>query len=307
MRNILHKSDTLRTAVAESRVSIPQHLLEKLQSRVTEKGDALEIARVAAVMGAKKTWEIIPFCHQIPIAQCDVKYTFEDRLLVIEVTAGAVATTGVEMEALTAAAICALTIYDMMKPYDADVEILGTRLLEKKGGKSDFTTELQSAVRIVVAVVSETVHKGKKPDSAGALVRQRFSALPNAQLLSSAVLSGDETELRDFLRAQHDANVEIVFTVGGTGFGDADRTVPAVESALDTAVPGICEMMRSYGQRRTPRAMMSRAAAGFMGDMLIVTLPGSSRGASESLDALIPHIFHAVEAKRKSKAKREKC
>lgn len=137
MRNITHKFDSLRTAVAESFVTMPPALRTIVESRNTEKGDALEIARVAAIMAAKKTWEILPLCHQIPITQLDVDYGFEADGIRVTVTAGAVAPTGVEMEAMTAASVCALTLYDVLKPYDDAVEVGGTRLLSKRGGKSD--------------------------------------------------------------------------------------------------------------------------------------------------------------------------
>lgn len=137
MRNITHKFDSLRTAVAESFVAMPPALRSIVESRNTEKGDALEIARVAAIMAAKKTWEILPLCHQIPITQLDVDYGFEADGIRVTVTAGAVAPTGVEMEAMTAASVCALTLYDVLKPYDDAVEVGGTKLLSKRGGKSD--------------------------------------------------------------------------------------------------------------------------------------------------------------------------
>jgi cyclic pyranopterin phosphate synthase len=139
MRDVSEKAVTLRVAVAQAIVTMPQPVLEQLKARTLDKGDALEIARAAAILGAKRTWELLPLCHPLPIERHDLAYEFGDGLVKVTVEVATHARTGVEMEALTAASICALTLYDMLKPHaGTDLAIREVLLLKKTGGKSDF-------------------------------------------------------------------------------------------------------------------------------------------------------------------------
>ncbi len=136
MKDVTSKSPTLREAVAEAKITMPPEIQTMLRERRLEKGDALEIGRVAGVMAAKRTWEIIPFCHPLPITGAEIAYDFEPDGVRIRASVRTVAPTGVEMEALTAASVTALTLYDMLKPHTKELEIVETRLLMKTGGKS---------------------------------------------------------------------------------------------------------------------------------------------------------------------------
>ncbi len=136
MKDVTQKSPTKREALAESKITMPPEIQIMLRERRLEKGDALEIARVAGVMAAKKTWEMIPFCHPIPITGVDITYEFEPDGVRVKAAVRTIAVTGVEMEALAAASLAALTLYDMLKPHTKDLEIVHTRLLMKSGGKS---------------------------------------------------------------------------------------------------------------------------------------------------------------------------
>lgn len=303
MRNILHKTDTERVAVADSFITMSPDLRDVVRSRVTEKGDALEIARVAAVMAAKKTWEIIPFCHQISITQVDVDYSFEEDGIRATVTCGCIGTTGVEMEAMTAAAACTLTLYDMLKPYDATCEIRSTRLLDKRGGKSDFAIELDRPVDVAVVVVSDAVVDGKKHDKAGDAVRAELDANSDVRTRLSVVVPCDGQAITDSVRAAIKAGAELVLTVGGTGLGVNDVTVDSLTALIERPLEGIAARITDYGLRRTPRAMLSRATAGLVGNSMVIALPGSSRGAAESMRALFPQVLHAFVSMRRDPAR----
>ncbi len=136
MKDISDKPDTLREAIAEVYLDLPGDLKAILQERRAEKGDALELARAAAALAAKKTWDLIPFCHPIPLTHVGVTYEFVETGLRIESRVRTHAPTGVEMEALTAASLAALTIYDMLKMYSQEMVVRSLRLLRKTGGKS---------------------------------------------------------------------------------------------------------------------------------------------------------------------------
>ena len=141
------KPTTDRFAKAAGRIKMSPATLTRIRDRNVEKGDVLAVARLAAIMAAKKTPDLIPLCHPLPLAAVDVDFRFVDECqLEVEVQVRVTGQTGAEMEALTAAATAALTVYDMCKSLDRGMEVLQLRLIEKWGGKSghfrrDETTE----------------------------------------------------------------------------------------------------------------------------------------------------------------------
>jgi len=130
------KMPTTRNAVASARVLMAPDTVSALREHRTPKGDPLEAARLAGIMAAKRTAELIPLCHPLPLTHVEVKATITDFGVSIETSVSTNAQTGVEMEALTAAAIAALTIYDMCKALDKGITISDVRLERKTGGKS---------------------------------------------------------------------------------------------------------------------------------------------------------------------------
>lgn len=135
------KKITHRKAIAQATISLPENVLEALQSGnfQTKKGSVFQIAIIAGIMGAKKTSELIPLCHPIGLDNCHVQIELNDKNeIVIECTANIEAKTGVEMEALTGVSVAALTIYDMCKALSHDIIIKEIKLIEKTGGKNDF-------------------------------------------------------------------------------------------------------------------------------------------------------------------------
>ncbi len=298
MKDVGMKPDSLRRARASAELLAPPHCIARLRSGDTEKGDPLKTARVAGILAAKRTDELIPLCHPLPIYRADVDYEIgEDRVRVIA-KVETIAPTGVEMEALTAASIAALTIYDMLKPYcePAEMSIRECRLDEKRGGKSQYRRRLPAPVSAAVLVLSDTVAAGRKPDTAGRAVETELAAAGFAPV-HYAVLPDEPRALLDAVQSLHREHGLIV-TVGGTGIGRRDITVDTLKPLLERELPGLMEAARAFGQRRTPYAALSRGIAGFIGDALVVTLPGSRGGASESLLAILPSLVHIFEVKR---------
>ena len=136
MVDVTSKDVTERQALAECSVHMSESTLAAVMEGSLEKGDALEVARIAGIMGAKKTSELIPLCHPIALGAIDVTFEALDRRIRILARAKTAERTGVEMEAMTAAAISALTIYDMVKGTERGVTISDVRLLSKSGGRS---------------------------------------------------------------------------------------------------------------------------------------------------------------------------
>lgn len=140
MRDVSPKEVTLRVAVAQAVVEVPPPVLRRLVEKTLDKGDALEISRAAGILAAKRTWELLPLCHPIPVERLDLRYEFGEATVTVFVEVATHARTGIEMEALTAASITALCLYDMLKPHaGTDLLIRDVLLLKKTGGKSgDF-------------------------------------------------------------------------------------------------------------------------------------------------------------------------
>jgi cyclic pyranopterin monophosphate synthase len=143
MVDVSDKPETVRTALAQSSIRLNKEIYKKITNQMMKKGDVLAVAQVAAVMACKKTWDIIPMCHPIPLTGIDLSFSWEpkeeDYILHIYSTVKTKGNTGVEMEALTAASVCALTVYDMCKAVDKGMVIGPTYLVEKTGGKNgDF-------------------------------------------------------------------------------------------------------------------------------------------------------------------------
>ncbi|HZP11462.1 MAG TPA: bifunctional molybdenum cofactor biosynthesis protein MoaC/MoaB [Nevskiaceae bacterium] len=301
MKDVSLKPDSLRTARAIATLRAPPHCIDLLRTGTTDKGDALKTARIAGILAAKRTDELIPLCHPLPIHRADVSYELKSDAVDVVAEVETIAPTGVEMEALTAASMAALTLYDMLKPHcePAELAIVQTRLLQKKGGKSQFRRELATPISAAVIVLSDTVAAGRKPDTAGEVVRD---ALRDAGFdpITFEVLPDEPARLTASLRAKLARKVGLIATVGGTGAGPRDLTVETVRPLITREMPGLMEAARAFGQRRTPFAMLSRGVAGFAQDSLIVTFPGSRRGARESLVALLPglvHLFDVQQAK----------
>lgn len=136
MVDVSDKKTTNRIAIASAKVYLNKETLKVISTHTNPKGDPLEIARIAGIMAAKKTSELIPLCHQIALSKVDIKAEIKEFGIYLEAEATTNAQTGVEMEALTAVSIAALTIYDMCKAVQKDILISEIQLEAKKGGKS---------------------------------------------------------------------------------------------------------------------------------------------------------------------------
>jgi cyclic pyranopterin monophosphate synthase len=136
MVDVSEKSDTKRTAIAKGSIKMNPETIEIIKQGKIKKGDVLSVAQVGGIMGAKKTWDLIPMCHNIFLSGADINFNVLEDQIEIEAIVSTIGKTGVEMEALTAVSMAALTIYDMCKAIDKDMVINNIRLVKKVGGKS---------------------------------------------------------------------------------------------------------------------------------------------------------------------------
>jgi molybdenum cofactor biosynthesis protein MoaC len=299
MRDVSQKYTTLRTASARAVLLAAPATIARLRADEIPKGDPLPVARVAAVLAVKNVSQIIPFCHPLPIEHVDVHCEVADDRITVDVDVKAVAKTGVEMEALTGAAVAALTLYDMMKMLDQSMRIISVELLEKHGGKSDFQKrKLSEGLRAAVLVMSDSIAAGRKEDASGKLIAEQLEQ-EGVEVVDYRIISDDRELIEKTLTAYADEDrLNLVVTTGGTGFGPRDTAPEAMRNIVEREAPGISEAARAYGQERTPYSMLSRGRTGIRGHTLIVNLPGSRKGVSDSLDALFPGLLHAFKMLR---------
>lgn len=298
MKDIGMKPESYRTAIATGILHAPPHCIELLRNGNTDKGDALKTARIAGILGAKRTDELIPLCHPLPIYRADVEYELEEAHVVITAVVETIGPTGVEMEALTAVSLTGLTLYDMLKPHCEPEELCldQVKLGQKKGGKSHFTRVLKESLAASVIVLSDTVASGKKADTAGQNVMEILEEA-NFGYIQYQVIADSPEQLKALIQQQKN-DYPLILTVGGTGLGPKDLTVETIQPLLTREIPGLMEAARSFGQRRTPYAALSRGVAGYIENSLILTLPGSRQGAKESLVAILPALVHLFDVQK---------
>ncbi len=295
MVNITNKQNTLRKAIAAATVLVSsQATIDAINNKLVPKGDIFSFAKVAALFAVKKTSEIIPDCHPLPVEFANVRFTIDGLSIQIEVEVHTVYKTGVEVEAMHGASVAALTIYDMLKPIDKKIEIRTIQLLEKKGGKSSYKVNIHHQIKAAVIVCSDTVSQQKAIDKAGVAVIELLKKF-NIETPYYSIIPDEAASITASVAAQIQSNIQLLLFVGGTGVSPRDITPDTIEPLLDRTLPGVMETARRYGQDRMPYAMLSRSVAGFINNTLVLTLPGSLSGATEYIDALFPQVLHVFD------------
>jgi cyclic pyranopterin monophosphate synthase len=313
MADVRHKRITARRAVAVGELSAGATAFAQIVERRLPKGDAMSMAEIAGLQGAKNASQLMPLCHPLPLEYINVRCepVSERHAIRVYCEVATFARTGVEMEALAGASAALLTLYDLTKPVEPALSFGGVRLLFKEGGKkglwlhpegmSDAEREhyrpramarLES-VSAKVITLSDRASRGDYTDTAGPLLVERLRAL-GAEVDHAELRADDPEPLAARLLQLAAAGTRLIVCTGGTGLGPRDRTPEALSMVADRHVDGIGELFRNESGQHTPMAWLSRADAVLIGTTLVIALPGSAKAVVEGMDILAPILAHAL-------------
>jgi cyclic pyranopterin phosphate synthase len=316
MTDVSAKTPSFRRAIAMGRIHIGATAIEQLINGKLPKGDVLKLAETAGIQGAKNTSATIPLCHPLPLEH--IALYLQPEPASADVTAycivSATAKTGVEMEALAGVNAALLTVYDLVKPVEPALEICGIRLLLKEGGKKglwihpqgvpDFLLPIMTpqpadasltGVTAAILSLSDRASAGVYKDASGELLR-RLLQNSGATVTQYQVLPDEPEPLAAAVKKLAAAGqTRLLICTGGTGLTARDITPDTLAPLFERTIPGIGELLRSSGARQLPHAWLSRALAGTINGMLVLTLPGSRGAVQDGMSALAPILPHALQ------------
>ncbi|GLQ89316.1 bifunctional molybdenum cofactor biosynthesis protein MoaC/MoaB [Dyella flagellata] len=313
MADVRRKRSTARRAVAVGELSAGAAAFAQIVERRLPKGDALVMAEIAGLQGAKNASQLMPLCHPLPLEYIDVRCepVSERHAIRVYCEVATYARTGVEMEALAGASAALLTLYDLTKPVEPALSIGSVRLLFKEGGKKGLWLHPEGmsdaermhykprgvaqldGVNAAVITLSDRASRGEYADASGPVLVERLRELGTE--VGDVELHPDEPEvLAARLRELSGSGVKLILCTGGTGLGPRDRTPEALAMVADRHVDGIGELIRSESSQHTPMAWLSRAQAVLIGNTLVIALPGSAKAVAQGMDILAPILAHAV-------------
>lgn len=309
-----HKKISVRRAVAQGRISMSEKAFSLIKNRQLPKGDALMLAEVAGIMGAKKTAELIPLCHPLPLDHVSVKTELDAKTNAIIVYCETIASakTGVEMEALSGVNTALLAIYDLTKMIEPALNISDVKLLIKEGGKqgcwihpdglptwlhpsAEKNKKLLIGTRVGIVTVSDRATEQKYQDKSGPVLKNKFIAL-GAQVEAMNIIPDDKARIIQCIQSTVSKfSPHLIILTGGTGFAPNDVTPAAITEIADRIALGLGELLRHDSARLyTKYAWLSNCMAGIYGKTLIIALPGNPKACEEGMEILQDLLPHAL-------------
>ncbi|SFS14218.1 molybdenum cofactor biosynthesis protein MoaC [Dyella sp. OK004] len=312
MADVRRKRITARRAVAVGELNAGSAYDAIVEGRLP-KGDAIAMAEIAGLQGAKNASQLMPLCHPLPLEYIELQCepVPERQAIRVYCEVATFARTGVEMEALAGASAALLTLYDLTKPVQPALSLGAIRLLFKEGGKKGLWLHPEGmseaerqryrpraparleGVAAAVITLSDRASRGDYEDTSGPLLVERLRTL-GADTGPAEVRADDAEPLAARLRELAAADIKLVLCTGGTGLGPRDRAPEALALAADRHVAGIGELFRSESSQHTPLAWLSRADAVLVEGTLVIALPGSAKAVAEGMDILAPILAHAL-------------
>lgn len=322
MIDVGHKPTTHRIAVAAGEIHVGASAFTLIRDRKLPKGDALMLAEVAGIQGAKQAHTMIPLCHPMGLDQVRIVTELDEVSGSIRVYcfASTHAKTGVEMEALAGVNSALLTIWDLTKMVEPALTIRNITLLAKRGGKSGFWQHPHAPQwvldamnpkpepvllnrRVAVVTMSDRAHKGEYEDKSGALLQEMVKTC-GATIADYQVIPDETAIISSSIKSLIERHApDLILCTGGTGVAARDVTPEALTLIFEREIAGVGELLRSDGARYTPLSWSSRSVAGVIGKTLIITLPGNPAAVREGMDALlpdlVPHLIRMIRGEPK--------
>ena len=305
------KPITRRLAAASGEIIVGAKAFELIKSRQLPKGDALLLAEIAGIQGAKKAYEMMPLCDPMALDAVKIITELDETNFAVRVfcVASTHAKTGVEMEALAGVNSALLTIWDLTKMVEPNLEIGAVKLLVKFGGKSGTwlnpdgapdwlleavmptTKSVLAGRKIAVLTMSDRAHIGEYEDKSGKVIIETLEEI-GADIIDYRIIPDESADISAAItQICETKKPHLVICTGGTGVAKRDVTPEALMPLFDKTINGVGELLRVDGAKFTPLSWSSRSVAGVIGDVLIVTLPGSPRAVAEGLSALLPDLL----------------
>ncbi|MHA6247364.1 molybdenum cofactor synthesis domain-containing protein [Pontibacter sp. CAU 1760] len=313
MHDLTHSSTKLHEAHARGILFCGAPTQQSLQAQACTVAGMFGMARAAGFLGAKASPQLLPSTHTPALDGLELTFEWLDAAqhasmfpetvlqrsgIVVTGQAKSIGRAGIDMQILTAVTVAILELYNSLRVQDAQLEIGQVRLLDLPAQRHRKGKYFATPPICAVLSCSDEKAAGRRPDTSGLLARQLLEEA-GAHVAHYTLLPDDRRQLQQQIKAWVHEGVGFIFTTGGTGLGPQHTAVAAVEELLDKRADGIVAAMRSHGQERSPLAMMSQGVAGVIGSTLVVTLPGSSNGVRESLEAILPAVFQARNMVRK--------
>lgn len=312
MIDVGRKRVTRRRAIAAGTITVGPVAFRKIKEKALPKGDVLALAEIAGITGAKKTPDLIPMCHTLPLDQVTIHCVLREPDAVdvyCQVTAHA--KTGVEMEAIMGTQAALATIWDLVKGTEPNLLIGDIKLLVKEGGKSGLWInpdgipdwlEAQlppqntlQGIKAALLVMSDRASKGEYEDKSGVLLKELLEQA-GAQLTGYDVIPDQPETIAEHIRKLCDEEKpDLLLASGGTGPGPRDVTPEVVEDLCDRMLDGLGEVLRRESAAFTDTAWLSRMTAGMRGGTLIIALPGSPKAVKECWEIVAPFLGDALQ------------
>lgn len=312
MIDVGRKRPTRRRAIAVGTIYMNAKAFECVKTGTLPKGDVLALAVAAGIAGAKKTPDLIPMCHTLPLDQVTIHCVLDDKTNSVSVycQAAAFAKTGVEMEALAGANNALLTIWDLTKGTYPALKIGDVYLLVKTGGKSGVwknpkgipdwlaaqlaEEESLKGKRAAILVMSDRAAKGEYEDESGAVLKTLLNNA-GAEIVDYQVISDDgKTIVKNIQTICKTHKPNLLIASGGTGPGPRDVTPEALAQISDRMLDGLGDVLRNESLHFTDTAWLSRMTAGMVGPTLVVAFPGSPKAVKECWDIIEPFLNDAL-------------
>ena len=254
--------------------------------------DIITAAKIAGIQAAKKTSEFIPLHHSNALNWVEIDIKVVEKYLKITSTVKAITRSSLEMEALTAASVAALTIVDLCKDSDPGVTIQDLKLVQHTSKKKILTTK--TSLKVGIIVISDRVIAGLAEDEAGQILQDGFKEA-GYQVDNYSIITNDADKLIEKIQDWLEQDIELVVTTGGNGIGPRDITLSSLEPFFDYRLEGVEQTLHSIAQINNSGFYVDRLAAGKIGKTIVICLPMDAGLAQDALNIFLPNIHQAFD------------